>query len=137
LLVMLPAVTVNKAVVAPEATVTEVGVESSGLLSESDTAVPPVEELWLNVTVQDALPPVVRIPGVHDKELRVAAPIPPGPVTVPPVAATESAVPAGDATLTLLTPTEVEATPEAIVRFTVATTPLAMAAEFKPYATQV
>jgi hypothetical protein len=128
---------VNVAEVAPEATVTEPGVVSRLLLSDSVTTVLPVGAAWLSTAVQDALPPVLRVAGVHDNDVNVGATIPPGPVTTPPVADTAIAVPLADAAVVLLTPMEVVTTPAAIVKFTVATTPLAIVVEFKPYATQV
>ena len=134
---MVPAVTVNAAEVAPAATVTEAGVVNSELLSDSVTVVPPVGAAWLSVTEQDALPPALRVDGEHDKEVSAGETIPPDPVTTPPVGDTAIAVPLADAAVVLFTPMEVVAAPVAIVRFTVATTPLAIAVEFKPYATQV
>ena len=117
--------------------VTDVGVVSSALLSERVTIVPPVGAAWLSVTEQDALPPALRVAGVHDKEVSASETIPPDPVTTPPVGDTAIAVPLADAAVVLFTPMEVVTTPAAIVKFTVATTPLAITVEFKPYATQV
>ena len=135
---MVPAVTVNAAEVAPLATVTEAGVVSRALLSETVTAVPPVGAAALKTTVQDELPALPRTLGVQDTEVSVGAAVnPPGPATVPPVPESGIAVPAADAAAVLLIAIEVETTPAAIVKLTVATAPLAIGVEFKPYATQV
>ena len=73
---MVPAVTVKLADVAPEATVTEPGVVSRLLLSDSVTAVLPVAAL-LNVTVQVALAPEANVPGLHCREESTAdVPVP-------------------------------------------------------------
>jgi hypothetical protein len=129
---MVPAVTVNAADVAPEATVTEAGVVNNELLSDSATVVPPVGAAWLSVTEQDALPPALRVDGVHAKEVSAGETAPPDPVTTPPAADTAIAMPPADAAVVLFTPMEVVDAPVAIVRFTVATTPLAITVEFKP-----
>ena len=134
---IVPAVTLNVADVAPAATATDAGVVNRELLSESVTVVLVVGAAWLSVTEQDALPPALRVDGEHNKEVSAGKTVPPDPVTTPPVADIASAVPPADAAVALFTPMEVVAAPAAIVRFTVATTPLAITVEFKPYATQV
>ena len=60
-----------------------------------------------------------------------------GPVTVPPVAETERAIPEADAAEALPTPIDVDVTLEAVVKFTIATTPFAMVDAVRPYAMQV
>jgi hypothetical protein len=65
---MVAVVTLKVAAVAPAATLTEVGVVSTALLSERATLAPPVGAAFVNVTVQapDALGP--RLLGVHARE---------------------------------------------------------------------
>jgi hypothetical protein len=111
--------------------VIEAGVVSSALLSERDTVVAEVAVV-LKVTVHAAPPPLERIPGVHEREVSDGAVLPAGPVTLPPEDDKPIAVPLTDAALPLRTPIEVEVTPAATVRLTVATTPLAIVVEFKP-----
>jgi len=62
---------VKLVVVAPAATVTEVGTVSAALLSETATLEPPVGAAWDNVTVQVALPPEMTVAGVHCKVVTV------------------------------------------------------------------
>ena len=112
---IVPAVTVNAADAAPAPMVTDAGVVSSELLSDSVTTVPPVGAAWLSVTEQDALPPALRVDGVHDKEVSAGETIPPEPVTTPPDADTAIAVPLADAAVVLFTPMEVVDAPAAIV----------------------
>ena len=69
---MVPAVTVNVADVAPAATVTDAGVVSSELLSDSVTVVLAVAAL-LNVTVQVLAALEPRVVGVHASEESVTA----------------------------------------------------------------
>ena len=69
---MVPAVTVKVADVAPAATVTEAGVVSSELLSDSVTVVLAVAAL-LNVTVQVLAALEPRVVGVHASEESVTA----------------------------------------------------------------
>ena len=71
---MVPAVTVNVADVAPAATVTDAGVVSSELLSDSVTVVLAVAAL-LNVTVQVLAALEPRVVGVQPA--RRASPPPP------------------------------------------------------------
>jgi hypothetical protein len=70
--------------VAPDGTVTEApGTGSKLLLLDNNTAVPPVGDAPVSVTVQVVPFPVPRLVGVHDNELKVGTP---PPATVPPVA---------------------------------------------------
>jgi hypothetical protein len=81
---IVPALAVKFTEVAPDGTVTEApGTGNKLLLLDNDTAVPPVGDAPLSVTVQVVLFPVLRLVGVHDSELKVS-PLP--PATVPPVA---------------------------------------------------
>jgi hypothetical protein len=87
LVVTVPAVTVNVPVVAPAATVIELGVVSAALLSERVTVDPPDGAACNNVTVQVALAPkfievgeqasvvIVRLDGVTVTEAVVGLPL--------------------------------------------------------------
>jgi len=135
-LVIVPAVTVNVAVVAFAATVTDVGVVKSELLSESVTTVPPVGAAELNITVHVLVPLELSVVGVQDTETSDGAVVV-EPIIVPPVVETDIALPAADAAVLLPTAIEVELTPDAIVTFTDATTPFAMVLAFIPDARHV
>jgi hypothetical protein len=127
-------VAVKFTAVAPEGTVTEApGTGNRLLLLDSDTIVPPVGDAALNVTVQVVLFPLPRLVGVHDSELRVG----PLPVTVPPVAEVAIAEPDAVEAYALPTPIEVLPTPDAMVKFTTATTPFPIVFAFIPVARQV
>ena len=67
---IVPAVTVNVAVVAPDATVTEVGVVSNALLSDNVTAVAAVAA-FDRVTVQVLLAAEFRLVGEHASDVSV------------------------------------------------------------------
>jgi len=69
-------------VVAPAATVTDAGVVSAVLLSDSVTAVPPVGAAAEIVTVQLVLPPDATDVGVHASPVTVVADVVAGGVTV-------------------------------------------------------
>ena len=69
---IVPAVTVNAADVAPAATATDAGMVSSELLSDSVTAVLAVAAL-LNVTVQVLAALEPRVVGLHATEESVTA----------------------------------------------------------------
>ena len=69
---IVPAVTVNAADVAPTATATEAGVVSNELLSDSVTTVLAVAAL-LNVTVQVLAALEPRVVGLHATEESVTA----------------------------------------------------------------
>lgn len=70
-----PAVVVNAAVVAPDATVTDAGTGSDPLLLESEIPAPPLGAAADRITVQLEVPPAARIAGVQDTELNTAGPI--------------------------------------------------------------
>jgi hypothetical protein len=67
---IVPAVAVNVAVVDPAATVTDPGTVSAAVLLDSVTVPPPV---FVSVTVQLLVPPLLSVAGVHDSELTVTA----------------------------------------------------------------
>jgi ribosomal protein S5 len=64
--VNVPAVAVKFADVAPEATVTDAGTVNAVALLDSVTVAPPVPAAWDNVTAHVAVPPVLRLVGLHD-----------------------------------------------------------------------
>ncbi len=66
--VIVPAVTTKVAEVEPAATVTEAGVVSSELLSESVTKDPPAAAAAVRVTVQVLIAPEARLVGVQASE---------------------------------------------------------------------
>jgi hypothetical protein len=127
---MVPAVALKVVEVDAAGTVTEAGVVSRALLSESETTVPPVGAAPLRVTVQVVLPALVTVEGVQDNELRDGAVAP--PVTVPPVAETVIALPVPEDPAALVIPIDVLVTPADIVKFTIATAPFGMMAVFMP-----
>ena len=59
------AVALKVAVVAPTATVTEAGTVSEALLLASVTLEPPVDAVWVSVTVQVLTALWPRLPGLH------------------------------------------------------------------------
>jgi hypothetical protein len=74
LLLMVPAVTLNVAVVAAAATVTDAGTLRRELVLVSATAAPPAGAAPLRVTVQVELAPEVRLAGEHCKPETVGRP---------------------------------------------------------------
>jgi hypothetical protein len=70
--VIVPAVTVNVAALAPDPTVTEAGVINELLLSDRLTPVADVAAL-LKLTVQVLDAPDPSVAGVHESEVSVAA----------------------------------------------------------------
>jgi hypothetical protein len=64
-------VAAKTALVAPAATLTEAGIVTNALLSESATTAPPVGARLLKVTVQEAVVPEPRVAGVHANEVSV------------------------------------------------------------------
>ena len=69
MLVIVPAVAVKVAVVAPAVTVTEAGTVNKGLLLDSGTATPPEGAAPEKVTVQVELPAVPRLDWLQPREL--------------------------------------------------------------------
>jgi len=67
-----PAVAVNVAVVACDATVTDDGTVKSALLLESATVSPPAGALWDTVTVHVEAEPLVSVVTVQPTELSTA-----------------------------------------------------------------
>ncbi len=94
LVVMVPAVAVNVALVAPAGTVTDAGTVVSGLLLESVATIPPVGAAWLRVTVQVEEPAVVSAAGLQFRLLMLTGT---PTVMLPPVALEAMLVPVDDA----------------------------------------
>jgi hypothetical protein len=69
-----PAVTENAALLAPFVIATLAGVVRFALSSERLTVVPPTEALF-SETVHDALWPLLKLPGVQEREERAAGEI--------------------------------------------------------------
>jgi len=138
LAILLLAVALKVVVAEPAGTViVDAGTGKSVLLLDNETVVPPVGLDPLSVTVQVVLAEVLRVFGLQDTEVRVGAATPPEPVTTPPEAEVGMVFPTASVASVLLIPTDVLLTPAAIVRFTTATTPLAMVVVFIPVARQV
>jgi hypothetical protein len=124
---------VNAAVVADAGTVTDAGTANKGLVLERVTAAPPAGALPLTVTVQLAVPELVKLAGRHATEVGVIDDEgAPPPVTEPPVAESVTEPPEVEAPTTLLIPMAVLVTPEAIVRFRTASGPFDIMVEFIP-----
>jgi hypothetical protein len=77
LVAIVPAVTVKPAEVAPAATVTDDGADSSALFEASATVDPPVWAAALNVAVQVVEPFDAKLLALHSSDVTVAA----GPVS--------------------------------------------------------
>ena len=69
LVVMFPAVAVKTALMAPDATKTDVGTVSAGKLLDSVTVAPPEPAAWDKVAVHVEIAPELRLAGAHDNEL--------------------------------------------------------------------
>lgn len=127
LLVTVVVVPLKVADVAPAATVTDAGTVSAESLLVNVTLAPPLGAAPLSVTVQVELIELLMLAGLQDRELTVGkAP----PVTVPPVDERAMLVPEGDAATPPLIWIAVAVRSGAIVRFTTATVPFEMIAEF-------
>ena len=72
-MVIVPAVAVKLAEVAPDETLTDPGTVSAVTLLDSVTEMPPVPAACDNVTVQVDVPFEFRLVGLHDSELTVVA----------------------------------------------------------------
>ena len=70
-MVIVPAVAVKFAEVAPDATLTEPGTVNAVTLLDSVTEMPPVPAACDNVTVQVDVPFEFRLVGLHESELTV------------------------------------------------------------------
>jgi hypothetical protein len=131
---MVPAVAVKVADVAAAATMTDAGTVRVELVLVRVTEAPPVGAAPFRVTVQVELPELFKVVGRQDREVTVGhAP----PVTVPPVAESGTAVPAGEEATLLPITIGVAVRPTAMVRFTTATAPFEMTPAFNPQARQV
>lgn len=137
LLVIVPAVAVKVAVVAPEATVTEAGTLTAALLLESDTTAPPVGAACVIVTVQVDVLPELTVAGLQPTLLRLVVE-PPLTAILPPVPVAEMAAPLAAPAETLVTPmfTVPDAVPDRVT-FTTATTPFAIVVWLRAAMTQV
>ena len=127
------AVALKVPVVAAAATVTDAGVVSSGLLLDTETAVPPAGATLVRVTVQPLIAPEARLEGLQPSEDK------PGGVSVIvlPVPVVGTLDPAGEEPDVSDSPTLVVPAAGAIVMLAVATIPSAIAVAFMPVATQV
>jgi len=119
---------------APAGTVTDAGTVRVALLLVRVMAAPPAGATPVSVTVQVELLELCRVAGRQDSEATVGKTLP--PVTIPPVAKSTMPSPVGEDAALLLIPMEVLVGPAAMVKFTTATTPFEMMAEFIAEATQ-
>jgi hypothetical protein len=119
---------------APAGTVTDAGTVRVWLLLVNVTAAPPVGAAPVSATVQVELLELCRVDGRQDSEETLGKT--PPPVTTPPVAKSTTPSPVGEDAALLLIPMEVLLRPAAMVKFTTATTPFEMIAEFIAAATQ-
>jgi hypothetical protein len=137
LTVIAPVVTLNAAVVAFAATVTDAGAVNAGDPPFPNvTTAPPAGAPCASATVQVALPFDDIVDAVHVNALIVAGATEPA-VTAPPVAESDRAVPANDALTGFPTPIAAPLEPEASITETVATTPVEMRSGVSPVATQI
>jgi hypothetical protein len=137
---MVAVVTVKVADVAPAATTTDAGTVRVELVLVRVTVAPPLGAAWVRATVQVELLELFRVAGRHDREAAVGkAGAPAGelapPVTVPPVAKSKIPFPVDEDAALLAIPMAVVDTPAAMVKFTTATAPFEMMAEFIAEAT--
>ena len=129
-MVIAATVTVNVAVVAPGATVTEAGTLTGALFLERDMSAPAPEAACVMVTVHVDVLPEFTLAGLHDTLLRLAARI---TEMLPAVPVSETPVPSGAAAETFVTATfSVPVAPLARVTLTIATVPFAMAFWLSP-----
>jgi hypothetical protein len=137
LAVRVPVVTLKVAVVAFAATVTDAGAVNAGdPVFPNVTTAPPAGAPCDNVTVHVALPFEDIVDAVHVKVLIVAG-APEPPVTTPPVAVSDRALPESDALTGFPTPIDALLEPEARVTETFAITPLEMRSDVLPSITQI
>ena len=129
------ALTPKVVLVAPAKMVTEPG--NSKFVPDNVTDAPPVGAAALKFAVQFVLPGVAIMTGLQVKETRVAVVPIPEPVIVPPIPEMVRAPPLGSEAEVPVTLMGVLLTPELIVTFTAATTPLAMIFAFMPVARHV
>lgn len=117
---MVPAVAVNDAELAPVGTVTDAGIVSRALLSDSATTVAD-EATWFKPTVQVVEMPEATVAGLQFNDVK---PTGRAVVMVPPVAVMGSAPADGVAPNASVMPIEVAVVLGEIVADTTATTPL-------------
>jgi len=132
LLVIVPAVAVNVAVVLPAPTVTEAGTVNDATLSDSATVAPPAFD---TVTVHVDDPPELRDAGAQLSALRVGG----GggaTVTITPTPFMGSGPPPALTPNVSIALIAVLATPDAILTLTTATTPSWITLVFKPISRQ-
>ena len=98
------------------------------------TAAPPAGAAALSVTVQRVVPGVAKEDGLHAAELKLTAGV---TTMVPPVPLIGIIDPAGEAPMVFVRPTFIVLALGSSVRFTVATSPSAIAVVFRPEAKQV
>lgn len=132
MVVKLPAVAVNEALVLDAATVTEAGAASNGVLVLNETTAPPVGAGAFSATVQVVVAFGPRVAGVQDIELteREALGL---TLTLPAIPANARELPPGVAPNVLVTP--IELVPTAVgerMTVTVATVPFWTTVEFMP-----
>jgi len=123
-----PAAALNVALLPPAGTVTAAGTVSAAaeLLSATETSEVPGP---LSVTVHRLACALVKVAGEQTKVRKTMGA---ATVTVPEVAVTATAVPAGDAPKAFVTPMVVFPAPAAKVTVTIATTPFRIGDEFRP-----
>ena len=141
MLPMAAAVALKLADAAPAATVTDVGTVRVGFVLVRMTAAPPAGADPVKATVQVEVPDPFRVAGRQDTDATVGKTGAPfgelaPPVTIPPVVKSTMPFPAGEPAALWLIPMEVLVKPEAMVKFTIATTPFEMMAAFIAEATQ-
>lgn len=129
------AVAVKVALVAPKGMVIEAGTARLALLSERVINAPPLRAAAFRSAVQIAVPGVFMVLGTHVRDVRIGGMT--APIIVPPVPEEAIIPPVAPTTETLATLMAVLLTPEAIVTFTIATTPFAIRFAFMPVARHV
>jgi hypothetical protein len=138
LLVIAPAVAVNKPVSLPPPTLTVVGILMEPLLEDRPTVTPAEGAAAVKVTVQLELARAPIDVGEHIKLLSCAeAPAVAEIVPLPPFKAKESDPPASVAAMTLPSLTVVVVSVGDVVKLAVATTPLLTTELFSPHNTHV
>jgi len=128
-----PAAMISAAVIAAFSCVALTNVVVRLVPFQFTTELPLTNPLPFTVKVK-AAPPGVALVGAS--VVIVGAGFP-GPVTTPPVPRSVMMLPPGETATVLVSPMGVLVTPEAMVRFTTPTVPLAMIAAFRPSARQV
>ncbi len=120
--------------VDPAATVADAGTVNVGFVFDSVTTAPPVGAAALRLTVQTAVPELLRVDGLHVRPVTVgSAP----PLTLPPDPDRLILSPEAEAAIVLVIPIAVLLTPDAIDRVITATVPLAIVLASDPDAMQV